>query len=335
MASFTFANFINTTLASPLSNTGTSIVLASSANLPSGVSSSAPLVITLNDAATRSVFEVVYVTAISGATLTVLRAQEGTLAQSWLVGDYAYSGVTEGQMANLGSGFNNPMTAAGDLIMGGYLGAPTRLAIGTAGYVLTAESGSVSWQPASGGSSSGVSSFNTRTGAVVLNGTDVTTALGYTPYSTAGGPISGNVSIGGTLTVTGVTDLSSLNVTTNATVSGNVSVGGNLMMYGTTTTLASDRRIKSNIQPIHHALGIVESSLQGVEYDMHGEHAAGFIAQDVEIRLPHAVRQSEYDGFTDFRTLDYHQIIPYLAAAIVELHDIVKRQDDEIRRLRK
>ncbi|MHA3054668.1 hypothetical protein [Acinetobacter sp. ANC 4633] len=36
--------------------------------------------------ATKSVFEVCYVTAISGNTLTVLRGQEGTTAQSWLAG---------------------------------------------------------------------------------------------------------------------------------------------------------------------------------------------------------------------------------------------------------
>jgi hypothetical protein len=36
-----------------------------------------------------------------------------------------------------------------------------------------------------GGGSSGVSSFNTRTGAVLLNSTDISYALGYTPASTS------------------------------------------------------------------------------------------------------------------------------------------------------
>lgn len=39
--------------------------------------------------------------------------------------------------------------------------------------------------PGSGGGSAGVSSFNTRTGAVTLSGADVTTALGYTPANNA------------------------------------------------------------------------------------------------------------------------------------------------------
>jgi hypothetical protein len=43
---------------------------------------------------------------------------------------------------------------------------------------------------ASSGSGGGVASFNTRTGAVTLTSSDVTTALTYTPLSTAGGTIT-------------------------------------------------------------------------------------------------------------------------------------------------
>jgi hypothetical protein len=53
----------------------------------------------LNDAATGGNFEIVYVTAITGVTLTVTRAQEGTGALSWNVGDYAYCGPTSGTVA--------------------------------------------------------------------------------------------------------------------------------------------------------------------------------------------------------------------------------------------
>jgi len=50
---------------------------------------------------------------------------------------------------------SNPMTTANDLIYGGTSGAPTRLAIGTSGYVLTSNgsSSAPSWQAASGGTS--------------------------------------------------------------------------------------------------------------------------------------------------------------------------------------
>ncbi len=53
-----------------------------------------------------------------------------------------------------------------------------------------------------GGGAAGVSSFNTRTGAVTLNSTDVTSALGYTPVS-----LSGTNSFSGTNTFTGTTNL--------------------------------------------------------------------------------------------------------------------------------
>ena len=49
-------------------------------------------------------------------------------------------------------GFRNPMTAIGDLIRGGTDGAAARLAVGTAGQVLTVVSGRPAWAAATGGS---------------------------------------------------------------------------------------------------------------------------------------------------------------------------------------
>lgn len=111
MTTFIFTNNLNTTLAAAASTSATSITLASTANLPSSIPSGSVLVITLNDAATRGNYEVVYATAVTGATLTVERAQEGTSALSWLVGDYVYSGPTKGQQASFAqTGGNNTWT---------------------------------------------------------------------------------------------------------------------------------------------------------------------------------------------------------------------------------
>jgi len=49
------------------------------------------------------------------------------------------------------TGLSNPMTTAGDLIVGGSSGAPTRLAKGADGTVLTMVSGSEAWAAPSGG----------------------------------------------------------------------------------------------------------------------------------------------------------------------------------------
>ncbi|HDR9231313.1 TPA: hypothetical protein QDB29_001456, partial [Burkholderia vietnamiensis] len=65
---FTFANNISTTLAGAISTGATSLTLSSAANLPSSIPAGKVLAITLNDVATRQQFEVIYATAISGAT---------------------------------------------------------------------------------------------------------------------------------------------------------------------------------------------------------------------------------------------------------------------------
>ena len=54
-----------------------------------------------------------------------------------------------------GGGMSNPMTSAGDLIVGGTSGLPTRLGIGTSGLVLSVVAGAVTWATPAGGTPSG------------------------------------------------------------------------------------------------------------------------------------------------------------------------------------
>jgi len=98
MSSFLFVNNFSSTLAASVTNTATTLTVASTTNLPSSLSNGQQIPITLNDAATRTVFETCYVTGISGNTLTVLRAQEGTSAQNWNTGDYVFTGPTAGSV---------------------------------------------------------------------------------------------------------------------------------------------------------------------------------------------------------------------------------------------
>ena len=117
MTTFVFANNVDTTLAAAASNTATTLTLASSTGLPT-LSAGEIMPLTLNDAATGLVYEIVYVTAISGVTLTVERAQEGTGAQSWAIGDYAYSTNTADTTApvngNPANAFETSTATAGD-----------------------------------------------------------------------------------------------------------------------------------------------------------------------------------------------------------------------------
>jgi hypothetical protein len=101
MSYFTFTNFINTTLASSISSSATTLTVSSSMNLPSSIPSGSVLALILNDVATRQNFEIVYATAVSGATLTIQRGQESTAAAAWANGSYVYSAPTAGQMRQM------------------------------------------------------------------------------------------------------------------------------------------------------------------------------------------------------------------------------------------
>ena len=72
-------------------------------------------------------------------------------------------------------GMSNPMTTAGDIIVGGSAGVPDRLAIGAAGKVLGVVAGSPAWVDPTGGGGGGgaVDSVNGQAGVVVLDAADV------------------------------------------------------------------------------------------------------------------------------------------------------------------
>ena len=108
---YVVADNVSTTLATAASSTATTFTLASAANLPT-LSAGQAMPLTMNDAATGLIYEVVYVTAISGVTLTVVRAQEGTGAQNWNIGDYAFCAPTSGTVAtSLGNPSNTFLVA--------------------------------------------------------------------------------------------------------------------------------------------------------------------------------------------------------------------------------
>lgn len=92
-----YANNASTTLAGAISNVALTAQLASGA----GALFPAPgagqyFVATLNDAATGLLDEIVWVTNVTGDTVTMIRAQEGTEAQNWSAGDLFNLFVTAG-----------------------------------------------------------------------------------------------------------------------------------------------------------------------------------------------------------------------------------------------
>jgi hypothetical protein len=83
----------------------------------------------------------------------------------------------------------------------------------------------------------GVTSFNTRTGAVTLSSTDVTTALGFTPYNSTN-PSGYTTNTGTVTSVGGTGTVSGLTLTGTVTGSGNLTLGGTLSLTSGQVTTA-------------------------------------------------------------------------------------------------
>lgn len=112
---------------------------------------------------------------------------------------------------------------------------------------------------------------------------------------------------------------------TSLSLSMSLSAAGNLVATGTVRG-GSDARIKANVTPIRGALSRVRAGLVGTEYerlDQGHRREAGFIAQRVKEHLPLLVDVAPRNGIEDFHTLDYMHATAYIAAALVELHDLV------------
>ena len=97
MTTLLFSNNATSTLAAPVSAGATTITLASGtgALFPNPVSGQA-FMLTLTDASTGLLTEIVQVTGRASDTLTVIRAQEGTTALTWAAGDICANLLTAG-----------------------------------------------------------------------------------------------------------------------------------------------------------------------------------------------------------------------------------------------
>ncbi len=100
MAIFLFVNNAAATLAGPISNVATSLTLASGTGaLFPNPGAGQQFAMTLNDELTGVETEIVYCTARAGDVCTIVRAQEGTVAQNWIAGDLVSQFFTAGQAA--------------------------------------------------------------------------------------------------------------------------------------------------------------------------------------------------------------------------------------------
>lgn len=99
-----FSNNANTTIGSAVSSTATTITVATGTGVlfPTLTGSQYYSATIFSAGSTTGLpNEIVYVTAHSGDTMTVLRGQEGTTAQNWNVGDIFSNFLTAGFLKNL------------------------------------------------------------------------------------------------------------------------------------------------------------------------------------------------------------------------------------------
>ena len=120
MATVLFLNNYQTTLGAALSSTATTMTVSSTTGLPSSLASGQFIPMTLTPASSPgSAYEIVYVTGISGSTLTVTRGEEGTSALNWNTGDILYStntaqttGTTKGSPYDIAGGISGPIAGS-------------------------------------------------------------------------------------------------------------------------------------------------------------------------------------------------------------------------------
>ena len=102
MTEFVFVNNFQTFLEQPVSTTATVLFTASAAGLPT-INPGQQIPLTLASGSNnRGPYETVYATQVVGNAITVLRAQEGTTAQNWNVGDRVQCGPTAGTVMPMG-----------------------------------------------------------------------------------------------------------------------------------------------------------------------------------------------------------------------------------------
>lgn len=146
---------VETTLTSNVSNSATTLPVASTSGFPAQT----PYTLILDEGTINE--EIVTVTAVATLNLTVTRGEDGTSAVSHSNGGTVKHGVSArdfdetNAFANGGGVANSLVTTKGDLIVRDS-SAPARLGVGTNGHVLTADSAEtlgVKWAAAAGGGS--------------------------------------------------------------------------------------------------------------------------------------------------------------------------------------
>ena len=343
------SNVSSGTLAVIYGGTGGTTAATARVNLLPSYTANGGKVLAVNAGAT----DTEWISVGGAGTVTSVNATTAISGLSFTGGPITGAGTLtlSGTLGVQAGGTGTTSLTSGAVLIGAGTSAVTTVSPGTASNVLT--SNGSAWVSQAPGAA-GVSSFNTRTGAVSLSSADVTTALTYTPVQPTGTGASGtwNISINGSAasatTATSATSATSATTATTATTANALNTSNNYQVnslgVGTagsgtageiratnnvTAFYSSDARLKENVQPIQNALGIV-SAVGGKTFDWTDAYIAehggadgyfvtksdfGVIAQDVQAVFPVAVRERG-DGTL---AVDYEKLVAVAFAAIAEL----------------
>lgn len=183
------------------------------------------------------------------------------------------------------------------------------------------------------------------------------------PVFNVGDPTGGDTALASvqnqTVALSGMVDTTNYNILTNTIttfnsgnvtiaspvslaggVTGDVAVDGNMTVTGdiTCTTLyqTSDKRLKTNIQPIHQPLETLKG-IRGIHFTWkeNGTEDIGFLAQDLEKAFPIAVVkpvsiEDEINTTDDYWRVSYIKVVPLLVEAVKKLEDRVAELESQM-----
>lgn len=286
--------------------------------------------------------EVVHVSARSGDTLTVNRAQEGTPARTFNPGDRVEHRLTAAAMNHIVSLAQGALPLAGGVLTGdvwsyGSLSVNGTLSTGGHGVWHGGNFSPSSYMPKSGGAFTGwvstanidgnMAAFDTTASLQVNNGVNtwdsgmamISFLCGASYGIKMGLRADGTFGIGGWSR--GVWSWYS-------NPNGDMVAAGNVSAY-------SDPRLKEDVCPIENALAIIEQ-LEGVRFTWNnrtaligrpGQRDIGVLADQVEAVLPEIVGRSVPDdenGGEQWQIVAYDKLVPVLIEAVKTLSGRVR-----------
>lgn len=119
--------------------------------------------------------------------------------------------------------------------------------------------------------------------------------------------------------------LDGLIINKNFSVQGEVLVKDDITAFS--TTIPSDIRLKKDVKEITNGLEII-NKLRPVSFKWkkNNKESIGFIAQEIELILPHFVKDTKLDGIS-IKTIKQDKLIPYIVDSIKNISNRLKKYE--------